>query len=165
MRPKELKIRFGVEEDRKYFFEWLNDKSVLQWFPMQDAAEIEDAVNICMSYVQYNAILTATWNDVPCGIANLYLSQYRKFAHHSLFVIIVDPKFRGKGVGGALLTDLIDLAKNSFKLEILHLEVYAGNPAIHLYKRLGFKEYGVHKQFLKENGRYWDKIFMELPLA
>jgi RimJ/RimL family protein N-acetyltransferase len=165
LKPKELEIRFGEEGDRKYFLQWLDDKEVLQWFPMCDKREIEDSVNLCMSYISYKAVLTATWNGVPCGIATLYLSQYRKFAHQSLFVIVVDAKFRGKGVGTSLLTDLIDLAKNHFKLEILHLEVYSGNPAINLYKRLGFKEYGMHKQFLKENGRYWDKIFMQMNLT
>jgi RimJ/RimL family protein N-acetyltransferase len=161
---KELEIRFSVEEDGKYLLQWFNDSEILTWFPMCNLREIEDSVGLCMSYIKYKAVLTATWNKVPCGIANLYLSQYRKFAHQSLFAIIVDKKFRGKGVGTALMKDLIDLAKNSFKLEILHLEVYKGNPAINLYKRLGFKEYGVHQQFLKENGRYWDKILMELPL-
>jgi RimJ/RimL family protein N-acetyltransferase len=164
LRPKELEIRFGEAEDRQYFLKWLDDKDILQWFPMCNQREIEDAVNFCMSYLPYKAILTATWNKVPCAISTLYLAQYRKFAHQALFVIIVDAKFRGKGVGTALLTDLIDLAKNHFKLEVLHLEVFSGNPAINLYKRLGFKEYGVHKQFLKENGRYWDKILMQLKL-
>ncbi|NGX26957.1 MAG: hypothetical protein K940chlam6_00884, partial [Chlamydiae bacterium] len=48
--------------------------------------------------------------------------------------------------------------------EMLHLEVYETNPAINLYRRLGFTEFGIQKKFIKEDGRYMGKIFMERPL-
>ena len=85
-------------------------------------------------------------------------------SHQCLFAIIVDEKFRGKGIGAKLLRELMTLAKERFKLELLHLEVYQGNPAINLYKRLGFKEYGIHRRFMKDKGRYLDKILMQKNL-
>ena len=117
-----------------------------------------------VSYYKYHAVLTALWESVPCGIANLYLQPYKKLAHQCLFAIIVDEKYRGKGVGTRLITELMALAKERFKIELLHLEVYEGNPAIHLYERLGFTQYGIHRRFVKDGDRYLSKILMQKSL-
>lgn len=156
-----LTIRFAEESDQKYLIDWLLQPGVLRWFPLSDQREIEDAARIWLSYSKHKAVLTALWEGVPCGIANLYLQPYQKLSHQALFAIIVDEKFRGKGVGTRLIAELLDLAKERFKLDFVHLEVYDGNPAINLYRRLGFQEYGVHKRFMKEEGRYIDKILMQ----
>lgn len=161
---KELKIRFGEESDKKYLIEWLLEPGVLKWFPMRNQVEVDDAARIWISYAKYKAVLTATIEGKPCGIANLYLQPFQKFAHHALFAIIVERNARGKGVGTALVEELIELAKKQFHLEILHLEVYEGNPAKKLYERLGFKEYGYQKKFIKENGKYLGKHFMQKVL-
>ena len=159
-----LEIRFGEELDQKYLEEWLLQPGVLQWFPLTDWREIEDAARIWMSYSKQDAVLTAVWEGVPCGIANLYLQPYKKLAHQSLFAIIVDEKYRGKGIGTKLLQELISLAKERFKLELIHLEVYEGNPAIRLYERLGFQQYGMQKKFVKDQGQYLNKILMQKVL-
>lgn len=159
-----LTIRFGEESDQKYLVDWLLQPGVLDGFPLTDLREIEDAARIWLSYSKNHAVLTALWDGVPCGIANLYLQPYQKLSHQCLFAIIVDEKYRGKGIGAKLLRELMVLAKERFKLELLHLEVYRGNPAINLYKRLGFKEYGVHPRFMKDQGRYIDKILMQKEL-
>ena len=165
MKPKDsLTIRLAEEADQKYLVEWLLQPGVLEWFPLADLREVEDAARIWVSYSKYEAVLTALWDSVPCGIANLYLQPYKKLAHQCLFAIIVDEKFRGKGVGTKLLQDLMTLAKERFKIELLHLEVYEGNPAIHLYQRLGFTEYGIQRHFVKEGDKYLDKILMQKTL-
>lgn len=157
-----LKIRFAKNSDAKYLTKWLNDPEILRWFPMCNEIEIDDAVRIWMSYTKYKAVITADWDNVPCGIANFYLQSFKKLAHQSLFAIIIAKQYRSRGIGTILIKELIKLAKERFKLEIMHLEVYEGNPAQKLYERLGFVKYGVHKKFLKDlNGKYYDKILMQ----
>ena len=74
----------------------------------------------------------------------------------------MDEKFRGHGIGTALVTELLKLAKNRFKMEMIHLEVYIGNPAVRLYERLGFVEFGRQTHWIKEpDGTYVGRIFME----
>lgn len=163
-RKKEINVRLSVQDDTPYLAKWLNDPVILRWFPMFDEREVEDAVRIWISYSKYGAALTAEWDGVPCGMANLYLQPYKKLAHQCLLSIIVEEKYRGKGVGTALLEDLIKLAKENFHIEILHLEVYVGNPAIHLYERLGFTQFGMQKHFIKDKGEYIGKIFMQKNL-
>jgi len=159
-----LTIRPAEEGDLKYLIEWLLQPGVLQWFPLADVREVEDAARIWMSYAQQKAVLTALWDGVPCGIANLYLQPFRKLAHQCLFAIIVDEAHRGKGVGKKLLNDLIALAR-TLHIEKLHLEVYEGNPAIHLYQRMEFLEYGRQKRFVKDRGVYTTKILMQKKIG
>ncbi|MFI5334913.1 MAG: GNAT family N-acetyltransferase [Chlamydiales bacterium] len=167
MQPIESKIRIRVtkpEEDAPHLKRWLSEPGVLRWFPMYDEREIDDAVRIWVGYSKFEACFTAEWEGEPCGIANFYLQPYKKLAHQCLFAIIVSEKHRNKGVGAALIDYLLQSAPK-FKIEILHLEVYDGNPAIRLYRRKGFVEYGVEPRFIKENGQYTSKIMMQKTLA
>ncbi|HSX11454.1 MAG TPA: GNAT family N-acetyltransferase [Chlamydiales bacterium] len=159
-----LTIRFSEESDQKYLIDWLLQPGVLQWFPLADLREIEDAARIWISYAKDKAVLTALWDGVPCGIANFYLQPYQKMAHQCLLAIIVDEKYRGRGIGTKLMQELMALGKERFHLEFVHLEVYEGNPAIHLYQRLGFERYGFQPHFIKDQGRYIGKILMQKVL-
>ena len=160
-----ITTRFAEEGDQKLLEKWLLQPGVLEWFPLADLREIEDAARIWMSYAKQNAVLTVLYDGVPCGTANLYLQPFRKLSHQCLFAIIVDEAYRGKGVGTKLMEDLIALARDQCHIELLHLEVYEGNPAIHLYQRLGFTEYGRHPRLLKDQGKYTTKILMQKILV
>jgi putative acetyltransferase len=159
-----ISTRLSEDNDIHLLVQWLMQPGVLRWFPLTDLREVEDAARIWMASAKYKAVLTALYDGVPCGVANLYLQPYKKLAHQCLFAIVVDENYRGRGVGTQLLKDLIAMAKEHFHLEILHLEVYEGNPAVKLYKRLGFQEYGFQKHFVKENGQYLGKLLMQKRL-
>lgn len=161
----QLTIRISTDEDKSFLINWLTDPEVLPWFPLNNPREIEDAVKIWVGYKEQGAAFTACINRVPCGMAVLYVHRYKKLKHQSLFAIIMDKNFRGKGIGSHLIKHLIKVGKQEFGLEILHLEVYEGNPAKKLYDRLGFQEYGRQPFFLKEPlGIYRTKINMQLEL-
>ena len=163
--PDELKIRLMKLEDAPYLTEWLSDPTILCWFPMFDQREIEDAVRIWVGYSRIESGLTAEYRGEPCGMANLYIQPYEKLQHTCLFSIIVKGDMRGKGIGRFLIENLILHAKQKFKIEILHLEVYEGNPARHLYERCGFRPFGRQSHFIKEEGKYTAKIFMQRDLS
>lgn len=61
--------------------------------------------------------------------------------------IVVKKSFRNKGIGSFLLDNLISFAKN-LNLNIITLEVSENNPiAISLYKKFGFEELGIRKNY------------------
>lgn len=161
----EVSVRVSEEEDGKSLHTWLMDPVILRWFPLDNVREVEDAVRIWLSYKEIGSAYTACIDGKPCGMAVLYLHRYKKLKHQSLFAIIVDEKYRGQGIGTKIFERLKQEAKEKFGVEILHLEVYEGNPAKKLYDRIGFKEYGRQEQFLKEKeGTYRTKINMQLYL-
>ncbi len=165
MNIESLHIRFATFDDTKDLIRLFQEEGVLRWFPMYSSLEVKDAVKLWMSYVRQQAVLAAEIEGRIVGLANLYLSFFKKISHHALFAIIVAPEYRSQGIGQKILKELFQLAKEKFHLEFLHLEVYQHNPAINLYKRLGFKEFGRQKKFIKEpDGSYLDKIMMQKKL-
>lgn len=75
----------------------------------------------------------------------------RLYLHHSPGEVrIVDisllSAFRGRGIGTAVLTAVLSFAQCRRKIVSIHVEKF--NPALHLYRRLGFREAG-------ESGPYW----------
>lgn len=161
----DLEIRYTELSDGQYLKTWLQEPSIGRWFPITDMPEIDDAVMRWLGFSKYRCSLTAVKDGVPCGLATLYLQPYRKLAHQCEFGIIVGHGYRGKGVGTELLKNLIHLAKTQFHIELLHLQVYSENPAIHLYKRFGFTEFGHQPHWIKElDGSYTGRTFMEKSL-
>lgn len=156
-----LQIRYTEPGDAKYLKQWLLEPSVSRWFPMADEVEIEDAVGRWISFCRYKCSLTAVCEGVPCGLTTLYLQPYRRLAHQTEFGIIVGGGYRGLGVGSQLLTSVMQMAKEGFRIELLHLTVYAENPAIRLYRRFGFEEFGRQTHWIKDNGVYYGRIFMQ----
>lgn len=72
--------------------------------------------------------------------------------------IAVLPKMRGKGIGNALLEELIYIAKMRGKNKMT-LEVRPSNKkALCLYEKLGFKSYGRRPKYYLDNGE--DAIIM-----
>lgn len=81
--------------------------------------------------------------------------------HAGAIGISVHEEWQGKGVGGALMRALLDLADNWLNLTRLELEVYADNEAaIHLYERSGFEVEGTLRQYAFRNGTYVDSKIM-----
>ena len=81
--------------------------------------------------------------------------------HVGMVGLLVREDYRNLGVGTALLSALIERAKQQGKYELLVLSVFANNEhARHLYRKLGFAEFGVLPNGLKRNGKYVDEIYM-----
>ncbi|MFJ4206991.1 ribosomal protein S18-alanine N-acetyltransferase [Paenarthrobacter sp. NPDC089675] len=75
--------------------------------------------------------------------------------------IAVVPEFEGRGIGSAILTELIAEARRRRAADVL-LEVRADNPrAQHLYLRFGFEQIHVRPRYYRDGT---DALIMRLPL-
>lgn len=70
--------------------------------------------------------------------------------------IAVIPKMRGKGTGTALLEHVFQLAKPEFSS--ISLSIRADNPALRLYKRLGFVSVLGSEMVNREGGRSFNMV-------
>ena len=77
--------------------------------------------------------------------------------------MLVDRRWRGRGVGSALVRAAIGLAREQ-GLHKLSLEVFARNTAaIALYRKCGFVEEGRRtRQYRRASGELWDSVIMGL---
>ena len=98
------------------------------------------------------------------GISGFATRKGVKEAHKGqLRGMYVRPDARKAGVGRRLVEAVIDFARQ--RVELLQLSVVSDNqPARRLYARIGFVEYGVEKNSLKQGGSYYDEILMALDL-
>ncbi len=155
-------IRFSTLDDLPSLKKWL--KAELHWYPPSDDEELENFAGIWLSFAKYNASLTAVFKNRPIGIGTLFLMPYRKVAHQCMFQLIVDPENQRKGVGQALVKNLKHLAKNRFRLDLMHVEILDESPLIQLLKVQGFTEFARQEKYVKENGVYFPRILMEVDL-
>nr|WP_243414964.1 ribosomal protein S18-alanine N-acetyltransferase [Altererythrobacter segetis] len=65
-----------------------------------------------------------------------------------LLLIAVDPAYRGRGIGAALLQRFIETAEARGKAR-LFLEMREGNPADSLYRRAGFEPIGRRRNYYR----------------
>ena len=99
------------------------------------------------------------------GIAGFAVRQGEKESHKGLlWGMYVRPEARGAGVARRLVDAVIEFARD--RVELIQLSVVMGNEqARRLYARLGFVEYGIERNSLKHDGRYYDEILMALDLV
>lgn len=70
----------------------------------------------------------------------LYIEEWERELR--VIDIALLPAFRGKGIGKAILEDVIALARSKDKAVSIHVEMF--NTAMHLYDRLGFEKIDEH---------------------
>jgi ribosomal protein S18 acetylase RimI-like enzyme len=74
----------------------------------------------------------------------------------------VRPESRGKGIGSALMKEIIRRTRQIDGVEQITLVASANLPAQRLYKALGFESYGIEPHSLKIGEDYLDDVLMIL---
>lgn len=96
-----------------------------------------------------------------------YWVRYRQPVHRphaDLEKLAVDAAAHGRGLGRALTAALIADARAA-GVEVLTLDARGDNAnALHLYRSLGFTEYGRLPDFVAVRERRYDKVFLQLDL-
>jgi phosphinothricin acetyltransferase len=86
---------------------------------------------------------------------------YRHTVEDSIYV---DPAFQGRGVGSALLRDLVERAR-TLGHHVIIAGIDAGQtPSLGLHARFGFAQVGHLREVGFKGGRWLDIIYMELRL-
>jgi ribosomal protein S18 acetylase RimI-like enzyme len=99
------------------------------------------------------------------GLANVGGTLRERLKHGADLGISVQKQFWHLGVGKALMQEIIDFAKSTKILTALHLHVRVDNiHAIELYRKFGFKEFGVFPKQIRIDGVYYDTLMMNLDL-
>ena len=156
-------IRYSEASDERALLKWLLDPDDLQWFPMSEGEELNIAVRNWIGFSKFRSSLTATVKGEPAAVGTLFLMPYKKVAHQASFYLIVDKRWRKKGIGDSMLKNLLNLAKNYFRLDSLYAEIYEGCPILSVLEKNGFERFVYQKDFVKDNG-YKARIILEREL-
>jgi ribosomal protein S18 acetylase RimI-like enzyme len=111
--------------------------AVMPWSEAQKAAFLDAQFRAQHAHYQTyypNADWLVTAHDGE-NVGRLYIERWP--SQHRIIDIAFLPEHRGKGFGTALLRDLLDEASAVGKAVSIHVEKF--NPAMRLYRRLGFQ--------------------------
>lgn len=101
------------------------------------------------------------------GVVSFHREVGQKDRHKgNIYGMFIHEDYQGKGLAKLLLSTLINKVKEEYPdLEQIRLSVVSNNiSAIKLYGHLGFENYGVEINALKEGDKYFDEDLMVLFL-
>lgn len=101
-------------------------------------------------------------------VGAVYISggTLRRLRHTGRLEIFLDPRFRGGGVGRAMMMAAVAWAEENPRLKKLSLNVYDDNArAIALYRSLGFMDEGHRKgEYREQDGTLRGDLLMSRPV-
>jgi RimJ/RimL family protein N-acetyltransferase len=156
---------FRIEDKEKLIemYESLSDEAVRWGLPPYNRERIERG---WLSNLQNIIAVVALYENKIVGHAQVFKFPHARRKGTGDLVIYLHQNFLNVGLGTALLTKLIELAKKE-RLHRIGLHVIADNKqAIYLYKKFGFRIEGVMKDtYFGEDGKYHDEVAMGLIVA
>ncbi|MBL4818692.1 MAG: GNAT family N-acetyltransferase [Deltaproteobacteria bacterium] len=171
----EINLRFLNPNDSPKVREWLLDPYVLDMTFVIPGPERQNLLpfddKVMAQYI--NALLDdksrRTFAIEANGehVGNVGLKEINLEGHRAeLFIEIGESEYRGRGVGKAAMILLLDYVFDKMALDELCLEVLEFNePALRLYKMLGFETKHRSGWHYDKHGRYWQVWWMCLPKA
>lgn len=143
-----LVLQRGVLAEGDWF---ITEPGELAISPTQRALEIRDLAR------QDNSLfLLARRGASVLGYLTLHGGTLRRMRHTTKLAVLVDARFRGIGVGSALLSAGLDWAVANPAIDKVGLAVYGDNTrAIRLYEALGFVEEGRREREYKLADGSW----------
>lgn len=129
------------------------------------APPIENMRKMTLDYIaKGNLQLVALDDSQVVGWCSVIRFELEGFKHRGRLGIGLLPEYRGRGIGGQLMTAAID-GSRQIGLERVELGVFGSNVrAIELYRRLGFETEGVKRHARRMDEEYDDMVEMALFL-
>jgi len=159
-KANDISVRFSTKEDiislKKMFNKVVREKRFLPTIE-----EIEEVGNEWIDLRNHDLTIVAEIQDELIGQIQLERLEDDATHHVCEIGIIVDPDYRGKGVGSRLLEKAIQTAKHIGFEKICLSTFHTNRNAISLYTKFGFQEVGRRKKQFKIADEYIDEILME----
>lgn len=152
-------------EDAEKFAEWMNDFHTTDYLGrssqiMPLECEKEHLQSKIKSEADFGIVTLK--EDKLLGSCGIYEIDHidRK---GTLGIFIGEREARGKGYGAEAIRLLLDYGFNYLNLNNINLDVLSFNErAIKCYQKCGFKEYGRRRKCKFINGKYYNKVSMDI---
>jgi diamine N-acetyltransferase len=154
--PGDLNFLFSVENK----VEWWHLSGTLLPFSRFDLEQYI-LLNDKDIFSQKQARFIIETENKPAGIIDLF--DFEPLHKRAGVGIIIEEKFRKKGLGKSSLKLLINHSFGILQLHQLFCNIQADNTAsLHLFENAGFKKTGLKKDWLFINGNFVDEWFLQL---
>lgn len=179
IRPKEIILKNGEtlilreanEEDAKDLIDYLNTVGGESDNLLFGKDEFHLTIEQEIQYIKKVAndsntlMIIGVVNDSIVSVGQISCLPRKRISHNSEIAISVKKDYWRKGIGSAVMEELISFAQNHNLIKNISLGVKASNHnAIRMYEKFGFKTIGIHKNYFNVNGIYDDELIMDLYL-
>lgn len=158
-----LSPRGANDEDAEIFTEWLNDFQTTDFIARSGMLiTVEGEIKYLKEAEGYHfSIIELETNKLLGSISLENVHQINRYA--TLGIFIGDKDSRNKGYGAEAIELILDFGFNYLNLNNIKLDVLSFNErAIACYKKCGFKYAGCRRQCEYINGKYYDRISMDI---
>lgn len=152
-------------EDYEIFAEWLNDPQVADYIGRSGKIMTNEGEK---EYLEKNNNPEATFSIVDLNNDKLLGSISIEAIDHlnrcgTLGIFIGDGNYRNNGYGTEAIKLVLEYGFKYLNLKNIKLDLVSANErAYRCYQKCGFKEYGRRRKCYFINGKYYDKISMDI---
>ena len=160
-----MEIRKIRMEDADNYLDMLLNLDNETKFMMFEPGERPTDINIIKNIIEKSIngddlVLVATDEESIVGFISVQKGEYKRIKHTGYVVVGIREKYRGKGIGSKLFSELDTWAIEN-KITRLELSVICSNTiAKHLYEKNGFEVEGIRKNAMIIDGKYVDEFSM-----
>ena len=160
-----MEIRKIRIEDADNYLDMLLNLDNETEFMMFEPGERPTDINIIKNIIEKSIngddlVLVATDEESIVGFLSVQKGVYKRIKHTGYIVVGILEKYRGKGIGSKLFSEL-DIWAIENKITRLELSVICSNTiAKHLYEKNGFEVEGIRKNAMIIDGQYVDEFSM-----
>ena len=153
--PALLAFFRSISEEERYF--------------LRDDVASEAVIQGWADHLNYDRALPllAFDGDRVCADAVLIRRRSGALAHAAEIRVVVSPEYRSKGLGSALLREVVDVAWDA-ELECIHVEFVRDvqEDGLNAVRLLGGVEAGVQREAVKDQqDNHHDIVYMRIPLG
>lgn len=158
---RQLIIRPAVIQDAENISRIRRQNGVREGILALTSERLSVTTDFLNSLSDEDRAFAAVEDDEILGIAVIVKTRSPMRGHSASVAIMVDSDHQGRGVGKALMQQIVDESEKNLKLHRLELLVLIDNtPAIELYRKFGFEVEATKKHAAVKNGRFVDEYLM-----
>jgi putative acetyltransferase len=164
-KSPDLNYRLGAPEDMDAVYDlYMNEQS--NPYLTYDHMDKEEFEKIYNDLLPMDTLYVAEIEGQVIGSYRLIPKTHRQADTVYLGGFVVDPSFKGQGVGSKMLNHIKETAIDEGKKRIELTVDVENEPAIHLYKKIGFLIEGRIRMSYKRSstGKHYDEYLMGLIL-